>query len=59
MFSAILGLAYTVSKDEIIFEDGVKYTHSEGRVLKGVDNRSLQLVHEIKKLFGGEVRRTL
>jgi len=56
MISAVLGLTYTVSEQEIIFEDGVKYTIQEAQLLKGLSATMLITIHEIKKRFGGKVR---
>jgi hypothetical protein len=54
-FSHILNLSYEQTEQEVIFEDGVKYTIAETRRLIGSEPDLLKKVHTLKRIFGGRI----
>ena len=52
-----LGLSYRFKDGLAVFEDGVSYTPHEMIVIaqKGGTDKEMQKLHEVKKLFDGEI----
>ncbi len=56
-FSKAIGKSFLVSDGAVTFDDGVTYNDKEVSALRGYDDKTLFCVHELKLIFGGEVRR--
>ena len=54
--SKTLGLRFNVSEADVTrFEDGVRYSPREIKLMKGAEPGVVKDIHKIKKIFGGEL----
>ena len=58
-YSKALDLKYNYfpNLDQLVFEDGVCYTTEEAVIMAKMDAVDIRAVHNIKKIFGGNVLR--
>lgn len=56
-YSKKLSMYYTITETgSVVFEDGTEYTKHEMSVIQGLNNDDINTIHNIKKVFSGEVQ---
>jgi len=55
-YSKILNEHFTIYKDCVVFDSGVRYTNHEMRQMADQDDDTKLSVHLIKEMFDGEIQ---